>query len=74
MFYKVVRNFNRPVHLPAQRCANANTLIFLNYVNAMNQVQEKVAAVIHKNDRSDVAAGKSKSHGRRRLPMSERLS
>src|SRR6185369_7531708 len=27
--------------------------IYLNYVNAMNQVQEKVAAVIHNNDLSN---------------------
>ena len=58
-FYKVARNFNRPVAIPAGARvlpnANANTLIFLNYVNAMNAVQEKVSTVIHKNDRSDIA-------------------
>jgi hypothetical protein len=53
--YKVVRNFNH--QLPAVTritTANAQSLIFLNYVNAMNQVQEKVAAVIHNNDLNDV--------------------
>jgi rhomboid protease GluP len=54
-FYKVARNFNRPV-IPTRVVQNPNTLIFLNYVDAMNQVQEKVTAVIHKNDLADVAA------------------
>ncbi|HEX7331273.1 MAG TPA: rhomboid family intramembrane serine protease [Pyrinomonadaceae bacterium] len=52
--YKVVRNFNRPAPAVARVTPNAHTLIFINYVSAMNQVQEKVAAVIHKNDLSDV--------------------
>ena len=51
--YKVVRNFNR--QSVARVDPSANTLIFLNYVNAMNQVQEKVSAIIHNNDVSDVA-------------------
>ena len=56
-FYKVARNSNRPVAIPPRVLpgANANTLIFMNYVNAMNGLQEKVSAVIHKNDRSDIA-------------------
>jgi len=29
-------------------------LIFLNYLNAMNQVQEKISAVIHNNDLTDL--------------------
>lgn len=49
--YKVVRNFSRPV-LP-RATLNASRLIFLNYVRAMNEVQEKASAVIHKNDVSD---------------------
>ena len=53
-FYKVARNFNRPVPPSARMLANAHALIFLNYVNAMNGVQEKVSVVIHKNDRSDI--------------------
>lgn len=52
--YKVVRNFNRPAL--ARNVPSANTLIFLNYVSAMNQVQEKVSAVIHNNDLNDVPA------------------
>jgi hypothetical protein len=52
--YKVVRNFNRPAL--ARTIPAANTLIFLNYVNAMTQVQEKVSAVIHNNDLNDVPA------------------
>ena len=54
-FYKVARNFNRPV-IPTRVVQNPNTLIFLNYVHAMSQAQEKVTAVIHKNDVTDVAA------------------
>jgi len=53
--YKVVRNFK---HLPpalARPTPNAQALIFLNYVSAMNHVQEKVSAVIHNNDTNDVA-------------------
>src|SRR5215216_2017630 len=53
--YKVIRNFNRPVPAIARRTPEAGTLIFLNYVNAMNQVQEKVSDVIHNNDLNDVA-------------------
>ena len=48
--YKVIRNFGRPVPALARATPNANTLIFLNYVNAMTKVQEKVSAVIHNND------------------------
>lgn len=51
--YKVVRNFPRPVI--ARAAPSASTPIFLNYVNAMNQVQEKVSAVIHNNDLSNIA-------------------
>lgn len=54
-FYKVARNFNRsPLPVARTTTLNANTLIYLNYVGAMTQVQEKVTAVIHNNDRSDV--------------------
>jgi hypothetical protein len=54
-FYEVVKNFNRPLSPPARPSLNANTLVFLNYVGAMNQLQEKVSAVIHNNDLNDVA-------------------
>jgi membrane associated rhomboid family serine protease len=50
--YKVVRNFNRPI--VARATPKASELIFLNYVRAMNEVQEKVSAVIHNNDLSDL--------------------
>ena len=52
--YKVVRNFNRPAQAVTRVTPNAQALIFLNYVSAMNQVQEKVTAVIHNNDLNDV--------------------
>jgi rhomboid protease GluP len=57
--YKVVKNFNHPTPAlarttPNRPTPNAQALIFLNYVSAMNQVQEKVAAVIHNDDLSDV--------------------
>jgi rhomboid protease GluP len=54
-FYKVGRNFNRPVVPVASVVQNPNRVIYLNYVAAMTQVQEKVSAVIHKNDTTDVA-------------------
>jgi rhomboid protease GluP len=53
--YKVVRNFNRPIPTIARRTPAAGTLIFMNYVSAMTQVQEKVSAVIHNNDLTGVA-------------------
>lgn len=55
--YQVVRNFNRPVPMPAfaRPTPHANTLIFLNYVNAMTRVQEKASAIIHNNDLTNVA-------------------
>jgi rhomboid protease GluP len=52
--YKVVRNLNRPLPAVARPTPNASNLIFLNYINAMNQVQEKVSAVIHHNDLSNL--------------------
>jgi len=51
--YKVVRNFNRPVLARAAPPAASNS-VFLNYVRAMNPVQEKVEAVIHNYDLSDL--------------------
>ena len=52
--YKVFRNFNRPAL--ARSIPSANKSIFLNYVGAMSQVQEKVAAVIQNGDLNDVPA------------------
>jgi membrane associated rhomboid family serine protease len=55
-FYKVARNFNRQVaSVPARVLLDANKLVFLNYVNAMNQLQEKVSGVIHNNDLNNIA-------------------
>jgi rhomboid protease GluP len=54
--YKIVRNFRRPLPAMVNQTTNVNGLIFLSYVNAMNKLQEKVAAVIHKNDLSDLEA------------------
>jgi len=50
--YKIARNFNRPVL--ARTAPNASELIFLNYIHAMNEVQEKAAAVVHNNDLSNL--------------------
>jgi membrane associated rhomboid family serine protease len=53
--YKVVRNFSRPVlarNVPVQSSNDR----FRDYVGAMNELQEKVAAVIHNNDQSDIEA------------------
>jgi rhomboid protease GluP len=55
-FYKVARNFNHPVTTAVRIAPNGRTQIFLNYIGAMTQVQEKVVAVVHNNDVSDVAA------------------
>src|SRR5215213_1178732 len=60
-FYKVARNFSRPVQIVARGTPNATTLLFQNYVGVMNQVQEKVAAVIYENDLSDVAVVSQKA-------------
>jgi membrane associated rhomboid family serine protease len=55
-FYKVARYFNRPVASVRPRVVlSTNKLVFLNYVNAMNQLQEKVSTVIHDNDLSNIA-------------------
>jgi rhomboid protease GluP len=54
-FYKVARTFNHPVPGVARVTPNASTLIYKNYIGAMNQVQEKISAVIHHNDLSEVA-------------------
>lgn len=52
--YKVVTNFRRPLPALVRPTPNANTLIYLNYLNVMNQVQEKVSAVVHNNDLSNL--------------------
>ena len=52
--FKVVRNYGRSIPAPSRVTSNASTLIFVNYINAMNQVQEKVSAVTHNNDLSNL--------------------
>ncbi len=55
-FYKVARNFTHPVATAVRISPNGRAQTFLNFVGTMNLVQEKVAAVIHNSDVSDVAA------------------
>jgi len=50
--YKVVRNFNRPV--VARSVPVSSNDRFRDYVSVMNPLQEKVEAVIHDNDQSDI--------------------
>jgi membrane associated rhomboid family serine protease len=52
--YKVVRNYGRPIPALVRATPDANQLIFVNYINAMNQVQEKLSAVTHNNDLSNL--------------------
>jgi hypothetical protein len=52
--YKVVRNYGRPIPALVRAIPTSNTLIFVNYINVMNQVQEKLSAVIHNNDQSNL--------------------
>ena len=53
-FYKVARNFNHPVAAIAVASPNGSSQVFVNYVSVMNELQEKVSAVIHNDDLSDV--------------------
>jgi hypothetical protein len=53
-FYKVVRNFNRPVPPSVQQLAQARLQAKLNFVNAMNLLQEQVSRVFHNKDLSEV--------------------
>jgi len=53
--YKVVRNFNRTQQVQVQVTPpTTNNDNFTSYFSAMNQVQEKVAEVIYKNDLSNL--------------------
>ena len=52
--YKVVRNYGRTTPTLVRATPASKTLIFVNYINAMNQVQEKLSAVIHNNDVSNL--------------------
>src|ERR1051325_7914305 len=53
-FYKVARNFNRAAVVAARVTANGSSAVFANYVSVMNELQEKVSAVFHNNDLTDV--------------------
>lgn len=53
-FYKVVRNFNRPVPPSAQQVAQARLQTKLNFVHALNLLQEQVLRVLHNKDLSEV--------------------
>jgi len=55
-FYKVVRNFNRPIPPSAQQLVSAKQQVFLNFVDAMNLLQDQVSRVVHNNDSSQVEA------------------
>lgn len=53
--YKIVRNFNRPAVTRTVATTGTNQN-FRDYVLAMTEAQEKVTAVIHNNDLTDVTA------------------
>lgn len=55
-FYKVVRNFNRPVPLSPQQVVHVQQQTFLNFVGALHLLQEQVSRVRDKNDISEVEA------------------
>src|ERR1044072_6992711 len=54
--YKVVRNFHRPLQVLEVQVTPAalSKAVFLSYLSAMNRLQEKTAAVIYKNDLTDL--------------------
>ena len=52
--YKVVRNYGHPIPALVRATPDANKLIFVNFINAMNHVQEKLSAVTHNNDLSNL--------------------
>ena len=53
-FYKVARNFSHPLPAVVNASPNGSSTVFVNYVSVMNELQEKVAAVIHNDDLADV--------------------
>lgn len=53
-FYKVVRNFNRPIPPSERQIANQGHQQFLNFIAGMNLLQEQASRVIHNNDVSGV--------------------
>jgi membrane associated rhomboid family serine protease len=55
-FYKVVRNFNRPVPPSAQQLADARLQTRLNFVLAMDLLQDQVTRLVHNKDATEVEA------------------
>ncbi|HEX2268207.1 MAG TPA: rhomboid family intramembrane serine protease [Pyrinomonadaceae bacterium] len=55
-FYKVVRNFNRPIPQSAQQIAHTRQQAFLTFIGAMNTLQELESRAIHNNDVSELEA------------------
>jgi membrane associated rhomboid family serine protease len=55
-FYKVVRNFNRPIPQSAQQIVVARQQVFLNFIGAMNSLQEQESRIIHNNDLTEIEA------------------
>lgn len=55
-FYKVVRNFRRPIPPSTQQLMMARQQVFLSFVDSMNQLQDQVSRVVHNNDSSGVEA------------------
>lgn len=55
-FYKVVRNFRRPIPPSVQQLMMARQQMFLNFIDSMNQLQDQVSRVVHNNDPSGVEA------------------
>ncbi len=55
-FYKVVRNFRRPIPPSVQQLMMARQQVFLNFVDSMNQLQDQVSRVVHNDDSSGVEA------------------
>jgi hypothetical protein len=53
-FYKIVRNFNRPVPASPQQTAQARQQMFFRFVRGMTLLQEQLARVLHNKDVSQV--------------------
>jgi rhomboid protease GluP len=53
-FYKVVRNFNRPIPQSPQQIAQARQQTFLNFIGVMHVLQEQVSRVMNNKDVSEV--------------------
>ena len=53
-FYKVVRNFNRPIPPSPQQIAKLRQQTFLTFIGGMNSLQEQKSRIIHDNDVSQV--------------------